>query len=94
MSQQPSMRIVIGAPVTDSDFYPRDKIVNKLLRGLEIEHVLFLAPRRTGKTSVLLNLRNKAPAQAVFIDLEGFDHPALWMKAMVKKLSEIQDGAF
>lgn len=90
MSSAP-MRIVIGAPATGDNFYPRDEIVQKLKLALAIEHVLFLAPRRTGKTSVLLHLQSIAPGKAVWLDLERFDHPSLWIKAMADELSKIQD---
>jgi len=85
------MQIKIGAPATGSDFFPRDKITRQLLDCLRVEHVLFLAPRRTGKTSVVLHLKANAPARCVFINLEKCNHPKLWIKAMVKGLREIED---
>lgn len=91
---QPPMRITIGSPATGNNYYPRNAVVNKLERALQSEHVLFLAPRRTGKTSVLLNLQKTAPARAVFLDLEGFNHPAAWIKAMTAELSKIQDESW
>ena len=47
------MRLILGPPVTGDDFFPRDDVIAALHRGLAAEHVLFLAPRRTGKTSLL-----------------------------------------
>ena len=88
------MQIKIGAPATGSDFFPRDNIVNDLLNALRVEHVLFLAPRRTGKTSVVLHLKEIAPARCVFINLEKCNHPRLWIKAMVKALRGIQDNTW
>jgi hypothetical protein len=90
MFQNP-MQIVIGAPATGSNFFPRTQISQKLQRALQVEHVLFLAPRRTGKTSVLLDLRQNAPERTVFLDLEGFNHPEAWINAMIDGLSQIQD---
>lgn len=89
-----SMQIKIGAPATGSDFFPRDQIVEVLLNALHVEHVLFLAPRRTGKTSVVLHLQDIAPARCIFINLEKCNHPKHWIKAMVKGLREIQDDAW
>ncbi len=91
-----SMQIKIGAPATGSNFFPRDEIVKKLLRAMQSEHVLFLAPRRTGKTSVLLHLKELVgkgnnPVRAVFLNLEEYNHPKLWLKAMATELSKIQD---
>lgn len=88
------MRIIIGPPATGANFYPRDIITQRLLKTLQMEHVLFLAPRRTGKTSVVLNLMEQASAQCVFLNLEKCNHPMLWIKSMAAKLSEIQDESW
>jgi hypothetical protein len=88
------MDIKIGAPATGKDFFPRDHITEQLLNALRIEPVLFLAPRRTGKTSVVLHLLENAPAHCVFINLEKCNHPKLWINAMVKELRKIQDHAW
>lgn len=85
------MQIKIGAPATGGDFFPRDAITRQLLDRLRVEHVLFLAPRRTGKTSVVLHVKDIAQVPCVFINLEKCNHPRLWIKAMVKALREIQD---
>ncbi|MDR4514289.1 hypothetical protein [Nitrosomonas sp.] len=85
------MRIIIGSPPTGGDFYPRQSVIDQLVRALEVEHVLFLAPRRTGKTSILFRLREVAPAQAAFIDLEGLDHPQFWIRSMVDSVRAIND---
>jgi hypothetical protein len=85
------MQIKIGSPATGSDFFPRDLAVKRLISALEAEYVLFLAPRRTGKTSVLLHLRDRAPVPTVFLDLEGFSHPRLWIEAMASELSRMRD---
>ena len=85
------MQITIGSPVKGKDFYPRQSVIDQLIRALVVEHVLFLAPRRTGKTSILLRLCEVAPAQVVYIDLEGLDHPKFWIQAMIDKVGEIKD---
>jgi len=93
MSQDP-MQIVIGAPATGNNLFPRNKISQQLQRALQVEHVLFLAPRRTGKTSVLLELRLNAGAPTIFMNLEEFRHPEQWIDAMIIGLSQIQDEAW
>ncbi len=85
------MRIIIGSPPTGSDFYPRQSVIEQLVRALAVDNVLFLAPRRTGKTSILFRLRDVAPAQTIFIDLEGLDHPRFWIRSMIDKVREIND---
>jgi len=88
------MQIVIGAPATGNNFFPREQISQQLQRALKVEHVLFLAPRRTGKTSVLLALRSNAPERTLFLNLEEFNHPEQWLNAMLSGLSEIHDNAW
>ncbi|GAB6139706.1 hypothetical protein JCM14076_04350 [Methylosoma difficile] len=88
------MQIVIGAPATGNNFFPRNKISQQLQRALQVEHVLFLAPRRTGKTSVLLELRRNEGVPTVFMNLEEFRHPEQWIDAMIIGLSQIQDEAW
>lgn len=94
MSSADTMQIVIGAPATGNNFFPRNKISQQLQRALQVEHVLFLAPRRTGKTSVLLELRRNEGVPTVFMNLEEFRHPEQWIDAMIIGLSQIQDEAW
>jgi hypothetical protein len=44
---------IIGKPVMDQNFYGRDTELDELQAITEREHVLLLAPRRVGKTSLL-----------------------------------------
>lgn len=86
------MRLIIGTPATGDDFFPRDDVLAVLRRGLVAEHVLFIAPRRTGKTSLLKALARQSSAgtKAFYIDLERFSHPKDWIAQMAKALVEHQ----
>jgi hypothetical protein len=44
---------IIGKPVSDQNFFGRDAELEELQAVTEREHVLLLAPRRVGKTSLL-----------------------------------------
>ena len=44
---------IIGKPVSDHNFFGRDRELEELQAVTEREHVLLLAPRRVGKTSLL-----------------------------------------
>lgn len=55
------MRNMTGRPVTESDFYNREAELADLWRKLETDHVLLLAPRRVGKTSLMYKLLAEAP---------------------------------
>ncbi len=94
MSSIDSMQIVLGGSVIDNNYFPRKQITEKLKRALEVESVLFLAPRRTGKTSVLLDLSKDMPGLKVFLYLEGYSHPEQLLNAMLEGLSKIQDDAW
>ncbi len=84
------MRLILGAPVMGDDFFPRDDVIAALQRGLDAEHVLFLAPRRTGKTSLLKQVAKQPPsgAKAIYINLERFSHPKDWIAQMAKELAK------
>lgn len=48
-----SIQNIIGKPVSDQNFFGRDAELKELQSITEREHVLLLAPRRVGKTSLL-----------------------------------------
>jgi hypothetical protein len=50
------MKISIGNPVEGDDFFDREKEQARAWRKLEGSHLLMLAPRRIGKTSLILRL--------------------------------------
>ena len=53
------MRNIIGPPVVGDDLYGRDYELARLWEHLENgEHILMLAPRRVGKTSLMLELKS------------------------------------
>lgn len=70
----PNMRNMTGSPVVGSDLFGREIEIGRLWRDLENDqHVLMLAPRRVGKTSLMLELRKvPRPGWIVFYsDLEA-----------------------
>lgn len=58
-----SIRITIGNPVEGVNFYGREKEQKQLWQKTETSHLLMLAPRRIGKTSLLKRLRDTAHQQ-------------------------------
>ena len=84
------MRNVIGQPVIGDDLYGREY---ELLRVWELleqgEHILMLAPRRVGKTSLMLELQ-RAPHEdwdVLYVDVEGGDSPANCVAAILAALA-------
>ena len=83
------MRIRVGPPVRGANFYPRETSVRQLRWALERGHVSFLAPRRTGKTSILYHLEDAAPESIphININLETCSTPKQWIEAMLTGLT-------
>lgn len=54
------MKMSIGNPVTAEDFFDREAEQRAMWRRLERDHILLLAPRRIGKTSLMHRLCDTA----------------------------------
>ena len=84
------MRNVIGQAVVGDDLYGRDYELARLWERLEQgEHILMLAPRRVGKTSLMLELR-RAPRgnwNVIYVDVEQGDGPADFVAAVLAALA-------
>jgi hypothetical protein len=62
------MKNTIGNASTLDDFYPRPREIERIYRGLEDGNNLYLsAPRRVGKTSIMLHLCEKPRKGYVFV---------------------------
>jgi len=79
------MNIRVGPPVTGDNFYPRPALITRILRALEQSHVVFLGPRRTGKTSCLEEILVNPPTGYVpiLLNLEKHDSVIGWLGEMV-----------
>ena len=84
-------KLKIGSPVTGDNFYPRQRLRDRLLRALRRDHVAFVGPRRTGKTSILLDLVKNPPdgVSAIKFDLEGLRNVPAWLNLMLKETKQI-----
>ena len=68
------MQNITGLPVVGDDLYGRGYELRTLWERLEHgEHVLLLAPRRVGKTSLMLELRRQPRPNwhVIYVDVEG-----------------------
>lgn len=66
------MRNIIGQPVTGKDFFERPKLTEKIQKALDAnKHILISAPRRAGKTSILLHLRECSIKDYYFIYIDS-----------------------
>ena len=58
------MRNIIGQAVLGDDLYGRDYELDRLWENLEQgEHILMLAPRRVGKTSLMLEVPSRSSGE-------------------------------
>ena len=84
------MRNIIGQAVVGDDLYGRDYEIARIWERLEQgEHILMLAPRRVGKTSVMLELRH-APHEnwdVLYVGVERGDSPADCVAAIMAALA-------
>lgn len=85
------MKLKIGNPATGDNFFRREALKNRILRSLERDHVAFVGPRRTGKTSLLKDIESNPPegVLAVFLDLEEFDSVPAWISAMLARTKRL-----
>jgi hypothetical protein len=68
------MKNIVGQTPRGEDFYPRIKIIEKIYRRLEGGNNLYLsAPRRAGKTSIMMALEDAPRAGYVFAYLNVED---------------------
>ena len=84
------MKLKIGAPVSGKNFFPRPDIIFRLRKALGRDHVSFLAPRRTGKTSVLIHLEESSAEDhpRFRINLETCTTPAEMVTALLKAVGK------
>ncbi|MDU9047712.1 MAG: hypothetical protein Q3M30_02605 [Candidatus Electrothrix sp. Rat3] len=66
------MKISIGNPVTGDDFFNREKEQEQIWRKLERNHIMLLAPRRIGKTSLMHRLCATAEEHKFHATLTSF----------------------
>lgn len=84
------MQNAIGQPVVGDDLYGREYELARIWQLLERgEHVLMLAPRRVGKTSLMHELR-RAPREnwdVLYVEVEGGDGPTHCIAAILAALA-------
>ena len=85
------MRNIIGQAVVGDDLYGRESELKLLWERLEQgDHVLMLAPRRVGKTSLMLELRREPRMNwdVFYVDVEDAEDSADCLAAIVAAMAE------
>ena len=86
------VRNIIGQAVVGDDLYGREYELKRLREMLEQgEHILMLAPRRVGKTSLMLELKRVPPENwdVIYVNVEGGDSPTDCIAAILASLASI-----
>lgn len=81
-------RLVIGPPARGDDLWNREAEIEGIWRVLERGHVLLVAPRRFGKTSIMLNLRDEPRDgyKVFFLDTEWMNGPEYFIAEVATEL--------
>lgn len=83
------MKTIIGNAARKDQFFKRPGIRDEILRALKRnENILISAPRRVGKTSILLDLVDTPDENyyAVFVDTEALDSTEDFFKIILKTI--------
>jgi len=86
------MRNITGSPVENTDFFDRPNDLARLQRELgNGANLLLTAPRRVGKTSLVLRLcelQREAGKSAIFLNVEGCNDELAFAEKLVGGLTE------
>ena len=84
-------KLKIGSPATGDHYFPRTALRSRLIKALARDHIAFLGPRRTGKTSILRDLERHPPAgtSALYLDLQGLRSVPAWLTLMLKETKKL-----
>lgn len=82
--------LIVGPPATGGGFYDREELVEEIWEQLKIGSILFVAPRRFGKTSVMLNLRDKPEPGylPIFLDVEWLESPTQFVVEVIAEMAK------
>ncbi len=83
---------IVGSPARDDDFYFREEFLDDLWEALNKHNVLLLAPRRTGKTSVMYRMLDQPRDQWLVIPLnvEDIKTPGDFIISLIDAINEYQ----
>ena len=83
------MRNIVGQTPRGDDFFPRDKVIDKIYRRLDSgSHIFMSAPRRAGKTSIM-RFMEEFPRKGyafVYINVEDIEEEEDFFRALSESL--------
>lgn len=81
---------IVGSPARDDDFLFREEFVESLWEALNKHNILLLAPRRTGKTSVMYRMLDK-PRDGwlvIHLNVEDLKTPVDFVISLIDAINE------
>lgn len=80
--------LIVGPPATGERFYDREELVRSIWERLDAGSILFVAPRRFGKTSAMLHLRdNPEPGYIpIYLDVEWLGSPTQFVVELTAEM--------
>lgn len=90
------LSIHIGSPVWGCDFFDREKIIQECWKILDDSSVILSAPRRYGKSSVMLHLRDNPPDEffPIYFELEDHFNINAFIVELISKIVENDKSSF
>lgn len=90
------VRNLVGPPATAEDFFDREDEQREIWELLEHDHLLLLAPRRVGKTSLLRRIQETAEERgvhAVYLSAAEADDEVRFVDRLLAAVGENDAGA-
>jgi uncharacterized protein len=87
-----SADFIVGSPARDEDFWFRKEFIEELWESLRKHNVLLLAPRRTGKTSVMYRMLDhpKDGWLVIHLNVEDLKKPGEFIISLMDAINEHQ----
>jgi len=89
-----NMAFTVGAPVEGNDFLNRVKEIKQVLESIKKDNILFISPRRFGKTSVMketLRLIQNQHNICIYMDIGYFESPQQFVLELTNSFLEALD---
>ena len=90
MNRTERVRGVIGTPAMGDKFWDREEELTQIWKALETSSVLLVAPRRFGKTSIMVKITDepKPGWRTLYLDTEWIEGPGDFIVELITRLAE------
>lgn len=84
------VRITQGPPAKGNDFFDRERLINDIWGKLDRSSIILEAPRRFGKTSVMMELKNNPENNysVFYFDIEHLETPEEFVLEIMEELQK------